>query len=127
MRERFMRFMYGRYGVDRLCRMLVTAALVLLVISTLIRSNLLYFLSLGALLYSYYRAFSKNIQARYKEAAAYEQFKNKIKGTPKRLRELKVYKIFKCPSCSQKIRIPRHKGNIEITCPKCKTAFRGRS
>lgn len=127
MKERIMRFMYGRYGVDKLCRTLVTAALVLLVVSTFVRSNLLYFLSLGVLVYSYYRAFSKNVQARYREAVAYERFKGRIKGMPQKVRERKMYKIFRCPGCGQKVRIPRRKGNVEITCPKCKEVFRGRT
>ena len=38
-------------------------------------------------------------------------------------KQFQSYKIFKCPDCGQKIRIPRHKGRIEITCPKCKTKF----
>lgn len=127
MRQRIARFMYGRYGVDKLCRTLVTTALVLLVVSTLVRSNLLYFLSLGALVYSYYRTLSRNVQARYREAAAYERFKERVKGMPQRVREMKMYKIFRCSGCGQKIRIPRHKGNVEITCPKCKNVFRGRT
>lgn len=127
MKEKIARFMYGRYGVDHLCRLLVTIALVLLLISAFAGSNVLYLLSLGILVYAYYRAFSRNLQARYREAASYERLKNKVKGLPRRLKESRTHKIFKCPGCSQKIRIPRHKGNIEITCPKCKTTFRGKS
>lgn len=127
MKQRIARFMYGRYGIDKLCRTLVTVALILLVMSTFARSNLLYFLSLGILVYSYYRAFSKNIQARYKEAMAYERFKGRIKGMPQRIRDMKTHKIFRCTGCGQRIRIPRHKGNVEITCPKCKNVFRGRT
>lgn len=123
MKEKIARFMYGRYGTDKLCRMLVTAALIMLIISTFVGSNLLYFLSLAALIYSYYRAFSRNVQARYKEAMAYERFLGKVKNMPKKAKEFKTYKIFKCPDCGQKIRIPRHKGKVEITCPKCKTKF----
>lgn len=123
MKEKIARFMYGRYGADKLCRMLVTAALILLIISTFAGSNLLYFLSLAVLVYSYYRTFSRNIQARYKEAMAYERFLGKVKNIPKRAREFRTHKIFSCPDCGQKIRIPRHKGKVEITCPKCKVKF----
>lgn len=127
MKEKIARFMYGRYGVDSLCRVLVTAALVLLPVSTVVRSNLLYLLSMAVLIYAYYRSFSRNIQARYKEAMAYERLKTRIKRTPQRMKELKTHKIFKCPDCGQKIRIPRHKGSIEITCPRCRAIFRGKS
>lgn len=127
MKEKLAKFMYGRYGMDYLCRTLVIAALVLLLISTFTRSNIFYILSLGLLIYSYYRAFSKNYQARYKEAMAYERFKGKFKNIPNRVKDAKTHKIFKCPNCNQKIRIPRHKGTIEITCPKCRNSFRGKS
>ncbi|MEG2769826.1 MAG: hypothetical protein RR902_03330, partial [Oscillospiraceae bacterium] len=40
------------------------------------------------------------------------------------LSESKYYLHLKCPSCKQKIKVPRHRGKLEITCPKCQTAFR---
>jgi ribosomal protein L37AE/L43A len=33
------------------------------------------------------------------------------------------HKFFKCPACRQKIRVPRGKGRIEITCPRCGDRF----
>lgn len=35
----------------------------------------------------------------------------------------KEYKIYKCPKCGQKIRVPRHKGKIAIRCRKCGEEF----
>jgi predicted RNA-binding Zn-ribbon protein involved in translation (DUF1610 family) len=37
--------------------------------------------------------------------------------------EKKRYKFFKCPACRQKIRVPKGKGRIEITCPRCGNRF----
>ena len=33
------------------------------------------------------------------------------------------YKITKCPNCNQKLRLPRGKGKIVVTCKKCLTKF----
>lgn len=35
----------------------------------------------------------------------------------------KSFKFFKCPACRQKIRVPKGKGRIEITCPRCGDRF----
>ncbi len=35
----------------------------------------------------------------------------------------KYYKYFNCPNCNQKVRVPKGRGKIEITCPKCRTSF----
>ncbi len=35
----------------------------------------------------------------------------------------RYYKYFNCPNCNQKVRVPKGKGKIEITCPKCRTSF----
>ena len=37
------------------------------------------------------------------------------------------YKVFKCPKCSQKLRVPRGKGKIMITCRRCGNEFKKRS
>ena len=37
------------------------------------------------------------------------------------------YKYFKCKTCGAKLRVPKHKGKITITCPKCRTSFKGKS
>ena len=36
-------------------------------------------------------------------------------------------RYFICPRCRQTVRVPRHKGKIAITCPKCKERFERRT
>ena len=81
--------------------------------------------------YTYFRIFSKNISKRYAENQKYFRIRENIKRRWRRektkIAQKKVYHIYRCPGCGQKIRIPKGKGKIEISCPKCQTKFRKRS
>lgn len=130
-RDKFTNFMYGRYGVDQLSRFMLVLTFVLCILSLFIRTSILSFLILALIIITYYRMFSKNIYKRAAENEKYLRFVEKFKlkthtgssGTFQNAGERKYYKFFKCPGCSQKIRIPRGHGKIEIRCPKCNTKF----
>lgn len=131
MREKFYRFMQGRYGSDELSRFLVGVGMVLIILNILTRSSIFNLLFWGCLVYSYFRMFSKNYSARYAENQKFLALKNQLRykwENYKKLREQKkIYHIYSCPYCKQKIRIPKGKGTIIITCPKCKQEFGKRS
>ena len=127
MKEKFMRFMYERYGMDSLGRCLIITALVMILLSNFTRSRFLSLLSWALIIFAYYRMFSKNI---YKRSAENQKYLNKTYklrcwfGRQKNmLAQRKTHHIYKCPTCKQKIRVPRGKGKIEIRCPKCSTTF----
>lgn len=40
-----------------------------------------------------------------------------------KIESLMKNKIIKCPNCDAKLRVPRNKGKISVTCPKCDTNF----
>lgn len=47
-----------------------------------------------------------------------------IEGFDKdRIESLLDYFITPCPKCSAKMRVPKNKGNIKVTCPKCEEKF----
>ena len=46
-----------------------------------------------------------------------------IKYLKNKIYQKKHYKIVKCPSCSQSLRLPRKKGNIVVTCKRCSYKF----
>ena len=131
MREKFYRFMQGRYGNDELSKFLVGVSMVLIILNLLTKSGIFNLLFWVCLIYSYFRMFSKNYSARYEENQKYLALKNKWSykwENHKRMREQKkIYHIYNCPYCKQKIRIPKGKGSIIITCPKCKQEFGKRS
>ena len=113
--------------MDQLSRLIMYITFALLIITLFIHSSILYIVALAGIIYTYYRAFSRNISRRYSENEAYLKFKYKIIGKFNnfkfRMKDRKTHVIFKCPNCSQKIRVPRGKGNISIKCPKCRIEF----
>ena len=90
-------------------------------------SMLLYIFGWGVVIYCYFRIFSRNVQKRYAENQAYLMKTYKIRNWFQNQKNIwqqrKVYHIYTCPSCKQKIRIPKGKGKIEVRCPKCGTTF----
>ena len=131
LREKLVRFMYGRYGVDRLSRHLMTAALVMSFLSMIPVLSFLFPIALALMVWGYARVFSRNNAKRYRELCGYEKLWGKVKGYPARLKseiqQRKDYRIFKCPSCKQKLRIPKGRGQVEISCRKCRAVFRRRT
>lgn len=130
MKEKFYRFMQGRYGNDQFNRFLMILALICLIPGLFIRGPF-YLLGLLILIYAYFRMFSRNIYKRSTENSTYLKYEYKVRqwwATLKRdMKQRKTHHIYKCPSCKQKIRIPRGKGKIEIRCPKCGQTFIKRS
>lgn len=127
MRERFMRFMYGRYGLDTLGKYTIGAALISMVLANIFDSSVLVMLSWALIILAYFRMFSRNI---YKRSGENQTFLNKTYkmrewfAKQKNLfAQRKTHHIYRCPGCRQKIRVPRGKGRIEIRCPKCNTTF----
>ncbi|MDL2295804.1 zinc-ribbon domain-containing protein [Lachnospiraceae bacterium OttesenSCG-928-E19] len=131
MKEKIMRFMYGRYGMDSLNKFIVGLGFVLVLLTMFINHSVLWYIGMALILYAYYRMFSKNHPKRYAENQAYLKHTYKIRGffskQKSRLKQLKTHHIYRCPSCKQKIRVPRGKGKIEVRCPKCNTTFIKRS
>lgn len=130
MREKIYRFMQGRYGNDQFNRFLMVLVLVLFVLS-LFGVPFAYLLAIAGMVYAYFRMFSRNIYKRRAENGVYMKYEYKVKqkfATWKRdMKQRKTHHIYKCPSCKQKIRVPRGRGKIEIRCPKCNQTFIRRS
>jgi len=131
MRDRIIRFMYGRYGMDVFSRFLIFFGLGMMLITSFFLGGVigqtLYFLSVAITAYGYSRVFSRKLQKRYKENQVFLDKTGKIRGFIRkckaRIKQMKTHHIYSCPSCKQKIRIPKGKGKIEVRCPKCSTSF----
>lgn len=133
MKEKFMRFMEGRYGVDSYARFTMGVALACIVVSIFFRNDsvigvVLNTVGLGAIVYTYFRMLSRNISRRYAENQKFLSVTGSLRQRLSRekniMQQRKTHHIYTCPSCGQKIRIPRGGGKkVEIDCPKCHTKF----
>lgn len=127
MKEKFMRFMYGRYGADSMGKATLGIGLALAVLTWFTDFTVVPILSWACIIYTYFRMFSKNIYKRAAENRIYQEKTYKLRCFFARqknmLSQRRTHHIYKCPSCRQKIRIPRGKGRIEIRCPKCGATF----
>ena len=125
--ERLERFLYGRYGTDKLNLALLIFGLILSLIGTLVFWPVT-LLADALYIWALFRTFSRNIPARQREYAAFLRFWSPIESWLRarkvRFSQRKQYKYFKCPNCRQELRAPRGRGKIEVTCQKCHNVFR---
>ena len=124
--------MYGRYGNDQLGNFLLVVALICGVITFFVGGLVdAIFALIQLILIAFWalRAFSKNVYRRRIENQAFLMLRNKFKKVTKpitsafaRLKD-RNHKYFKCPKCKSRLRVPRGRGMITITCPRCNNRF----
>ena len=115
----FRHFMAGRYGTDKLNTVLLIAGVVLCLIPMFIPADpvklVLTFAAYGLMFWVIFRSFSRNTYKRYQENRKFLLLLDRIKD--------RQHRYFNCPRCRQIVRVPRGKGKIAITCPKCQEKF----
>ena len=103
MREKFIRFMNGRNGMDELARAESWVVMILLLVSIFTRSAILDILAIGLMIHMYFRVFSRNVNKRYAENQKFlnvrYEWTVKAERRKKRFAQRKQYKFFKCPMC----------------------------
>jgi hypothetical protein len=113
------RFMEGRYGTDKLNMTILAVGLlfcVLVIVLPFTRTDLIFtVLSYVMMGIAIFRMLSRNTYKRYQENRKYLRFMERLGD--------REHRYYDCPRCRQPIRVPRGKGKIAITCPKCKEKF----
>jgi len=111
--------MAGRYGTDRLNMVILCAGLAASLLSVISRSPqlnmVLFVLSYGLMIWAIFRSLSRNTYKRYQENRKFLQIFGRLKD--------RQHRYFDCPKCHQMVRVPRGKGKIAITCPRCREKF----
>ena len=121
--------MQGRYGMDELSKFLMAISIVMIILASLTRNSIVNLVSFIIIGFVYVRMFSKNFYKCSLQNQKYLKLRNKITGSWQnrisRFKQRKTYSFYDCPECRQKVRIPKGKGKVQITCPKCKAEFSG--
>jgi len=119
LRNAFRRFMTGRYGTDKLNIAILSAGVVVCFLGMfsvfapmkLLLSTVSWILMFWAI----FRMLSRNTYRRYQENRKFLRLLEQLKD--------RQHRYYTCPRCRQPVRVPRGKGKISITCPKCKEKF----
>lgn len=118
-RQGLQKFMMGRYGTDKLNTVILTAGVVVCFVAMLIPvmevKLVCTILSYALMILALFRTFSRNTYKRYRENRRFLMILDRFKD--------RDHRHFDCPKCRQPVRVPRGKGKIAITCPKCREKF----
>ena len=119
LKQGFQRFMSGRYGTDKLNMCILIVGVIISIVAAFLKSALVILilttLSYALMFWAIFRCFSRNVYKRYQENRKFLMLWDRIKD--------RRHRYFTCPRCRQPVRVPRGKGKIAITCPKCKEKF----
>ena len=119
-------FMLGRNGVDHLNKLLFRTAAVIAALNLLLLRQIgsVPFLIAG---YALFRTLSRNLPMRQAENVLVLEKCRRVKailsGAVQRAKQRRDYRLFSCPGCRSYLRVPRGKGRIQVTCPRCGHRF----
>jgi uncharacterized paraquat-inducible protein A len=119
--------MIGRYGPDQLGMAAIIVSLIVSLISSVVSLAVLQYISYALLIAAVWRMLSRNIPKRRAENDKFIRVwwpvRSKIKRSFVGFKDRKTHRFFKCPSCKNMLRVPKGKGKLQITCPKCGERF----
>lgn len=124
-------FMAGRNGFDSLSVFLLLLAVILNLVARFTGLLIISIFTLVLIALAIWRIFSKNLAKRRAENCRFRNITGDMKdyfsNYRYRRQQKKQYKFFTCPECKSRLRVPRGKGNISVTCPRCGLKFNGKS
>ena len=120
-------FMMGRYGPDHLGATMVVISIILSLTHAITRFAVLMYVSYAILVLALFRMLSRNIERRRAENDRFIRYwwpiRTRVGRAAANIKHRKTHKFFKCPGCANTLRVPKGKGRLQITCPKCGERF----
>ena len=127
LREFLRRMMLGRYGPDHLGTTMFIFAFLLSIIFSIIGFASGSLLPMVIMLLAFFRMYSRNIPARRRENDRFltitAPIRSRVRKSKNAFRDRKTHRFFACPACRNTLRVPRGRGKIQITCPRCGERF----
>ena len=124
--NRLRNFMSGRYGTDQLNLALLIFYLLCCILYSITKLYFFNVLALIAVILCFYRMLSRDISRR---ASENQRFLTQMQPFFSWCRRIKMrtqdkqHRYYRCPCCKQTLRVPRGRGKITITCPRCRTTL----
>jgi len=119
--------MIGRYGPDHLNVAMIIASLVFSLIHGFLGFSPVLYLSYTFFALALFRMLSRNITRRRAENDIFIRYwwpiRTKVGRLAANIKHRKTHRFLKCPSCINTLRVPKGKGKLQITCPKCGERF----
>lgn len=127
LRTKFIRFMYGRYGVDQLYYALFAMWGVTALINCFVNSVILSILGTALAVWMIWRSLSRNIQKRRAENEKFLVLWKPVKSwlilQRDRIRDRKTARYRRCSHCRAIVKLPVKKGKHTVVCPRCRERF----
>jgi len=125
------KFMRGRNGVDQFTLFILVASAAVLLFARIFGLHLLRLVYYAGVIWALYRTFSRSLFRRRRENQLFLE-KNRAAGAWLKVQrrifqERNTHRHFKCPNCKQRLRVPKGRGKITISCAKCGEKFSRKS
>jgi ssDNA-binding Zn-finger/Zn-ribbon topoisomerase 1 len=126
-KEKLIKFMTGRYGVDQLYYGMFALWVVLTLVNIKVDSMILMAVSDVFIVLAIFRGFSRNISRRTAEnekfLKVWNPVKRKVRLFYRRIREIRVHRFRTCPHCKKTLQLPIKRGKNTVKCPRCQEKF----
>lgn len=123
MKEKYRKFMQGRYGADQLYNCQFVMLIILFCVDLFVDNVILWIVEAFLIIWMFYRVFSKNIYKRCRENERFLEIKDMLRqpfiNIERNIKDRKhIYKRCLCGT-TLKVKAPKKMGIKHAKCPNC--------